>query len=148
MLRLRRTHLNRGGPWNAFHQADMMWANMRRRFPINGTYRITHMIQGARLFPVAENPAHIGFGSAEREEFQFGCVCGRMDCEYGRRDGRPAIEWTFEGNDESGAITGRGWVVLQDDGTLHGKLFIHHGDSSEFTAEKMRPGKHKPKAGK
>jgi hypothetical protein len=55
--------------------------------------------------------------------------------------GKPAVEWTWDGNDEMDEASGRGWAVLQDDGTLKGKLFFHRGDSSGFTAAKPTQAK-------
>ncbi|MGE5608005.1 MAG: hypothetical protein ACM359_02015 [Bacillota bacterium] len=33
-------------------------------------------------------------------EFQFGYVHGGMTCEFSERNGKPTVEWTWEGNDE------------------------------------------------
>jgi hypothetical protein len=38
------------------------------------------------------------------------------------------------GNDECDPASGRGWAVLQDDGSLRGRIFFHLGDDPEFTA--------------
>lgn len=68
--------------------------------------------------------------------FQFCCVDGFMDCEYGARDGKPCVEWSWEGADEADPVTGRGWANFGDDGLLRGCIFFHNGDNSEFVAEK------------
>jgi hypothetical protein len=49
------------------------------------------------------------------------------------RDGRPAIEFSFDGFDECDRVAGRGWAVLEDD-CLRGRLFFHQGDDSAFVA--------------
>lgn len=121
---------------------------MSKAHPIAGKFRITHMDQWDQEFVDAEVPGFVYFDSQGQGEFQFGYVTGQMDCEQTERSGRPAVEWTFEGNDEMDPITGRGWAVLQDDGTLKGKLSIHNGDSSTFTAEKQIKGGKKAKSGR
>jgi hypothetical protein len=109
---------------------------MAKSHPISGKFRITHMDEWDQDFVDAEIPGFILFDQNGRGEFQFGYVSGTMDCEQTERSGRPAIEWSFEGNDEMDPISGRGWAVLQEDGTLAGKFSIHDGDSSGFTGEK------------
>ena len=62
-------------------------------------------------------------------------VHGNMDCRTATGGGRPAVEWSWDGNDEPHPAAGRGWAVLQEDGTLVGKIFFHDGDDYEFKAE-------------
>jgi hypothetical protein len=57
-----------------------------------------------------------------------------MDCRHGQRNDRPCIDFTWEGNDACDPASGRGWVSLQQDGTLTGQIFFHHGDDSGFKA--------------
>jgi hypothetical protein len=52
------------------------------------------------------------------------------------RDGNPAVEFTFAGSDEGDRISGRGWAILEGD-ELRGRIFIHHGDDSGFTARRF-----------
>ena len=46
-------------------------------------------------------PAIIPFGADRTGNFRFIAVEGWMDCQSGRRDGRPCLEFTWEGSDES-----------------------------------------------
>jgi hypothetical protein len=71
--------------------------------------------------------------------FLFGYVQGCMDWRPGTRDGEPCVEWSWEGGDgaDGTPLTGRGWAKLVD-GQLHGMIFIHLGDESDFMAEKAR----------
>ena len=94
------------------------------------------MDQWDQDFVDAEVEGYVRFDHEDLGEFQFGYVHGNMTCERTERDGKPAIEWSWKGNDEMDPASGRGWVVLQEDGTLRGKLFFEGGDSSEFTAVK------------
>ena len=61
--------------------------------------------------------------------FQFGYVEGQIDYRLGERDGKSAIEFTWDGNDEMDPAQGRGWLVLEGD-ELKGRFYIHHGDES------------------
>src|SRR5215475_10439754 len=67
-----------------------------------------------------------------------------MDCRLTTRDGEPAVEWTWDGNDEMDPAQGRGWAVVKGD-ELHGMIFFHGGDDSEFVAKKKGPSRKKPK---
>jgi hypothetical protein len=59
-----------------------------------------------------------------------------MDCRQITRDGEPAVEWTLDGNAEMDAAQGRGWAVLRGD-ELHGMIFFHGTDESDFVAKKV-----------
>jgi hypothetical protein len=43
------------------------------------------------------------------------------------------VEFSWEGNDESDPASGRGWAVLEEDGSLSGRIFFHLDDDSGFT---------------
>jgi hypothetical protein len=88
-------------------------------------------------FVDAETEGYFQFSQGRRGEFQFGYVCGAMTCEHTERDGRPAVEWSWEGNDEMDPASGRGWAKLAPDGSLRGRIYLHTGDASDFTA--VRP---------
>ena len=61
-----------------------------------------------------------------------------MDCRLTTRDGEPAVEWTWDGNDEMDPAQGRGWAVVKGD-ELHGMIFFHSGgDDSEFVAKRAK----------
>jgi hypothetical protein len=67
-------------------------------------------------------------------EFHFIAVDGWMDCRHGQRNGRPYVDFTWDGNDECDPASGRGWAELQKDGSLTGHIYFHHGDDSGFKA--------------
>ena len=79
-------------------------------------------------------PGYIQFGADRTGRFRFIAVEGWMDCHSGRRDGRPCVEFTWEGNDESDPASGRGWAALEEDGSLRGHIYFHLGDDSGFRA--------------
>src|SRR5436309_990348 len=92
-----------------------------------------------------EVEAYIEFNDRDWGDFHFGNVQGQMDCRQTTRDGEPAVEWSWDGNAETDAAQGRGWAVVRGD-ELHGMIFCHGGDDSEFVAmRKQRPKAKKPK---
>ncbi len=68
---------------------------------------------------------------------QFGYVRGEIDYRPGTRDGKPCVEFTWDGNDEMDPAQGRGWAVIDGD-EIMGEIFFHQGDDSEFKAKKQR----------
>lgn len=103
--------------------------------PFAGTWRIVEM----ELWDQADfdllGPAHFTFSKNGLGEFQFVAVQGGMDCRFGERDGKPLVEFTWLGYDETDPVSGRGWAVL-DGGAITGRIFFHTGDDSEFTARR------------
>jgi hypothetical protein len=82
--------------------------------------------------------AFLEFGADAMGEFRFIAVEGQMNCRYGSRDGKPLVEFTWDGNDECDPATGSGWAVV-DGEALCGRIFIHLGDASNFRAVRGRP---------
>jgi hypothetical protein len=102
-----------------------------------GRWRITLMEMWDQVYVDEEEEGYFEFTNQGWGEFHFCCVHGEMDCHQTTRDGVPAIEWSWDGNDEMDAAQGRGWAVLKAD-ELHGEIFFHGGDSSEFVATRVR----------
>ena len=84
--------------------------------------------------------AFIEFDHDRTGRFGFIAVDGWMDCRETTRDGRPCVEFTWEGSDEGDQVTGRGWASLAEDGALDGRIFFHLGDDSGFHAVRAEPG--------
>lgn len=80
-------------------------------------------------------PGFIEFAGDRTGQFGFIAVNGWLDCRPADRDGRPGVEFTWEGADEGDRISGRGWAVWADDETIERHLFFHPGDDSSFRAE-------------
>ena len=49
------------------------------------------------------------------------------------------MEFSWEGNDECHPASGRGWAVLEEDGSLRGRIFFHLGDDSGFNPQEPEP---------
>jgi hypothetical protein len=103
--------------------------------PFVGLWRIVSMPTWDEDYLNEEVQAYIKFDARKGGEFHFGYVHGFMDCRLTTRDGEPAIEWTWDGNDEMESAQGRGWAVSKG-AELHGMIFFHQGDESEFVAKK------------
>lgn len=80
-------------------------------------------------------PGFIEFAKDGTGRFGFIAVDGWLDCRPAERNGRPGVEFTWEGSDEGDQVSGRGWAVLVNDKTIQGPLFFHMGDDSSFRAE-------------
>lgn len=56
---------------------------------------------------------------AGRLDLHFIAVDGWMDCRFGKRDGQPLVEFSWQGSDEADEAMGRGWAcrdLLDDHG--------------------------------
>ena len=104
-----------------------------------GRWRITSMeLWDTDAIDLVE-PASIEFDRDGTGRFGFIAVDGWMDCRETTRDGRPCVEFTWEGSDEGDQVTGRGWAALAEDGALDGRIFFHLGDDSGFHAVRAEP---------
>ena len=108
--------------------------------PFEGVWRIVSMSAFDDECLHEEVPAFIEFNKRGNGEFQFGYVHGFMDCRLTDRNGEPTVEWTWDGNDEMDQVQGRGSAVLKG-AQLHGMIFLHKGDESEFVAKKVKSSK-------
>lgn len=101
---------------------------------ISGRFRIVDMDlwDQADLDLIA--PAFVEFGPDNMGSFGFLAVEGEMDCRHVRKNNRPAIEFSWEGSDDGTPSNGRGWVVMEADGSLRGHIYFHLGDESGFRA--------------
>ena len=96
---------------------------------VAGRWLIESMDQWDRDFIDEEVRGYFEFEPKDSGQFQFGYVHGFIDYRLGERDGKPCVEFTWDGNDEMDPAQGRGWLVLDGD-ELKGMLFIHLGDES------------------
>src|SRR4051794_33633522 len=101
---------------------------------IDGRWRIVEMELWDQEAIDLLGPAFIEIGPRNGGNFRFVAVDGSMDIRRVERDGAPAFEFSWEGNDECDAATGRGWATLDGDGSLTGRIYIHGADDSAFRA--------------
>lgn len=101
-----------------------------------GSWRIDEMELWDREAIDLLGPGFFKFGSHGIGEFRFCAVEGGMDCRFGERDGHPLVEFSWIGSDERDDASGRGWAVIDKDAMLRGRIYIHQGDDSAFTASR------------
>ncbi len=99
---------------------------------LTGTWRIVEMDLWDREDIDLIGPGFIEFSKDRAGQFRFIAVEGWMDCHPRQHDGRPCVEFTWDGNDEGDHVHGRGWAELEDDGSLSGHFYFHLGDDSGF----------------
>lgn len=107
----------------------------------SGRWRIVEMEMWDQEAIDLVGPGFIEFPKIGTGRFGFVAVKGWMDCRWSERDGLPFVDFTWEGSDEGDQISGSGWAALAENGTLTGRLFIHMGDESGFTATPSTKGK-------
>ena len=113
-----------------------MGKKLKKENPFAGRWRIVSMEQWEQNFIDEEEEGYFEFDDRGGGAFHFGYVHGNMDCRLNTKDGDPVVEWSWDGNDEMDAAQGRGWAVLKGD-ELHGMIFVHEGDDSEFVAKRL-----------
>ena len=104
--------------------------------PFRGTWRITEMeVWGQDAFDLL-GPARLVFENNALGNFRFIAVEGGMDCRFGEKDGKPRVEFSWNGADDNDPASGRGWAVVDGD-VMTGRIYIHCGDDSAFSAKKQ-----------
>jgi hypothetical protein len=112
---------------------------MAKRKPLNpfqGRWLIEHMDQWDVQEESEELQPFFEFEKADIGQFQFGCVYGEMDFCLGKRDGKAAFEFSWDGHDEDEQVFGRGWAMIDGD-EMTGMIFFHLGDESGFVAKRV-----------
>jgi hypothetical protein len=106
---------------------------------IIGRWRITEMDNWDQEAVDLVQPGFIEFDDDGLGGLSFIVVTGELDCRDADRDGRPGVEFSWQGSDEGDDVSGRGWAALNPDGRLEGHIYFHLGDDSAFRAERF-PG--------
>ncbi len=122
-------------------RTEQVMAKRKSANPFQGRWLIEQMDQWDVDEECEELQPFIEFDRSDTGQFQFGCVHGQMDCQITQRDGKPAVEFSWDGHDECEHVFGRGWAVVEGD-KLTGMIFFHLGDESGFAARRV---KQKPK---
>lgn len=110
-----------------------------KKNPFIGVWHITKMEQSdiESIEEESEDKPYFEFGKGEQGDFSFACIHGSMDYEIETIDGKPRLEFSFDGHDEGDEVTGRGWARIENNGTMYGKLAFHMGEKSWFKAVKQ-----------
>ena len=118
-------------------ECDM--AKRKSSNPFLRRWQIVSMTECDEDYLNAEVEAYIEFSADGLGYFQFGYVQGAIDHRIAERNGKPAVEFSWEGGDgaDGTPLTGRGWAVLDGD-ELSGMIFIHLGDESGFVAKRVQ----------
>jgi hypothetical protein len=107
---------------------------MDRRF--EGVWRIEEMeLWGGDDLDLL-GPANITFDDDGFGSVQFIAVVGWIDCHFSERKGLPLVEFSWQGHDNNDDACGRGWGIIESDGKLRGRIFIHYADDSAFIASR------------
>jgi hypothetical protein len=115
-----------------------MQENKGRSTDFAGTWHIYEMGQWDEDYFNMDIQAYVKIESDNNGHFQFGLVCGEIDgriVDYA--DGKK-FEFTWEGNEECDPVFGSGWVRKKDKAVLEGEFRFHRGDSSTFSAKKVK----------
>ncbi len=105
----------------------------KRSNPFRGRWRIVSTdVWDSRALNEFE-PAQITFGPGQTGELTFIAISASVDYRLGTSDKSPIVEFSWAGDDDGTPISGRGWARHGPQG-LVGRLFIHEGDETGFTA--------------
>jgi len=105
-----------------------------------GRWRITGMeLWDQEALDLVE-PAFIRIDPSGTGLLGFIAVLGTVDCRLERVDGVDVVEFSWEGDDEGSAVSGRGRASLSDDGEMQGRIYFHFGDDSWFVARRVDVG--------
>jgi hypothetical protein len=110
---------------------------MSEGMSIAGRWRITEMDYWDQEAIDLVQPGFIEFGENGLGGLGFIVVTGALDYRDAARDGRPGVEFSWQGSDEGDEVSGRGWAALNADGTLEGHVYFHLGDDSAFRAKRF-----------
>jgi hypothetical protein len=86
-----------------------------------GAWRIDTMELWAKDAIELLGPGTFIFDDEAFGEFRCIAVRGWMDCRFGDRNGRPLVEFSWQGKDERDDASGRGWAIIDETGTLGGE---------------------------
>lgn len=118
-------------------QDGAMWASRRMSSKLVGRWRITDMDLWDQDAVDLMGSAIIEINADGTGMMRFIAVEADLDHRSAQRDSRPAIQFTWDGNDEGTLVNGRGWIALADAATIEGQIWFHMGDDSGFVARRM-----------
>ena len=102
--------------------------------PFNGRWEIVTMEKWSKESIDVIAPGYIEFGDRKCGSLHFICIDADIDYQINQDNNK--VTFSFQGDDEGHAISGRGWAKIKN-GSLRGRIFIHNGDESHFTAQRV-----------
>lgn len=99
---------------------------------IVGRWRIVEMEEWDELDDLG--PPYIEFDAKGQGGFRFMVIEGWMDVRPAEHLGPTGVEFSWEGQQELDAASGRGWAQVTDEGELVGRIFLYLSDDSSFHA--------------
>jgi hypothetical protein len=99
-----------------------------------GTWFITEMEMWDADYFNMEVQAYLQIDSNGIGDFQFGLVSAGLDGEVVKFGSTERFEFTWEGVDEMDPVSGSGWMKMSKPDQVEGRLKIHLGDGSTFSA--------------
>lgn len=106
--------------------------------PHVGRWRIVEMDLLAQENVDLVAPGFIELERARTSGLGFIAGHGDLDRRGAPRDGHRGVAFSCEGIDECDPATGRGWALIEEDGSLRGRAFFRLGDDSGFRAERWK----------
>jgi hypothetical protein len=85
-----------------------------------------------------EVQAYVRIDSEGLGEFQFVLVSGEIDGEIVEDGTDERFEFTWGGNDKCDPALASGWFRLKDKNSIEGRIKIHMGDNSAFSARRVK----------
>jgi hypothetical protein len=124
----------------------MNMGKAKTKTPMLGRWSIDSMSMWDKDYIDEEVSGYFEFGDNNLGSFHFGYVQGDLEYRFTQRDGKPAVEFSFEGGDgaDGSPCSGRGWMTLADD-KLVGVFFFHCGDESEIELSRLPGPAKKPR---
>ena len=89
---------------------------------ITGRWRITEMDNWDQETIDLVQPGFIEFDEDGLGGLGFIVVTAELDCRDVDRDGRPGVEFSWQGADGGDDVSGRGWAALNPDDTLEAHI--------------------------
>ncbi len=99
-----------------------------------GVWHITEMEMWDEDYFNMEVEAYIKISENRLGSFQFGLISGQIDGEVVKYGKKERFEFTWDGSDEYDPIQGSGWFEVMDKNRISGRIKIHLGDKSTFSA--------------
>jgi len=104
----------------------------------SGKWRITEMEMWDSDYFDMEVEAYIEINPDSSGEFQFGLVYGQINGKVAKDGDGEQFRFRWNGSDECDEASGSGWLKLKGKNSLNGYIKLHHGDSSNLVAKRMK----------